>query len=144
MRTEAIQRITDAMDENGTRVRVAFADDEPHLRRGMARLLTQLGYEVVCNAEDGATLLEYCRGGEVDVALVDLDMPVMDGLATAQELSAQGIPVILISGHPDAEHVVVEAEPVVSCIFKPASADVLDAAIRAAVDQHAGRRGRPK
>jgi response regulator NasT len=124
--------------------RVAFADDEFDLRRVMARLLTQMGYEVVCSVDNGAALVEYCCGCEVDVALVDLDMPVMDGLATAQELAERGIPVVLISGHPDARHVVVEAEPVVACLLKPASAEELDRAIRSACVQRPLHHVRPK
>jgi DNA-binding NtrC family response regulator len=58
---------------------------------------------------------------------------VMDGLAAADEMARQGIPVILISGHPDAYAVVVENEPVVARLLKPASVDQLRGAIDAAL-----------
>jgi CheY-like chemotaxis protein len=112
-----------------SRIKVAYADDDPVLRRVTSRLLSELGYEVVYVAEDGAELIKYCEQGPIDVALVDLDMPCLDGLAVAQELAPKGIPVILISGHPDADHVVIEAEPVFACLPKPTSLDVLQKTI---------------
>jgi CheY-like chemotaxis protein len=120
-------------------VRIAIADDMADLRTTLAMLLRHLGHTVVCSAENGADLLEHLTDVAVDVALVDLDMPVMDGLATAQELSARGISVILVSGHPDAQHVVVEHEPIAACISKPASPE----ALQGAIEQALARRYRP-
>jgi CheY-like chemotaxis protein len=128
------------MCDHESAIRIAFADDEPYVRTGLSRLLRQLGYDVACAAQDGAELIAFCNQQRVDVALVDLDMPVMDGLATAQELAAMSLPVVLISGHPDASHVVLEAEPVVTCILKPATAESLQEAIRTAIAQCAGCR----
>ncbi|HEY4235075.1 MAG TPA: response regulator [Lacipirellulaceae bacterium] len=114
-------------------VRIAVADDEPQVRRTFVCLLEALGHEVVCSASNGAELIELCSAREVDMAFVDLDMPVMDGLAAAVEMSKQGIPVVLISGHPDAYDVVVEHEPVVARLLKPTSVDDLCRAIDAAL-----------
>ena len=60
-------------------------------------------------------------------------MPVVDGLAAAEIVSERGIPVILVSGHPDARQVVVEREPVVARITKPATVEALQRAIQAAL-----------
>lgn len=144
MLVEANNMMNVETGDRSTRIRIALADDEPQLRRTMSLLLDQLGYEVVCSAENGAELLDACNNRTIDVALVDLDMPVMDGLATAQELSLKGIPVVLISGHPDAMHVVVEAEPVVTCILKPATVAVLEEAIRTALVNSPAISRRPK
>ena len=110
-------------------VRIALADDEPDLRVAMSRLLQLLGHEVVCSASNGAELLEACADREVDLVIVDLDMPVMDGLTAAEELAERGIPAVLVSGHPDVEEVVLEHEPVVTRIMKPATLETLRAAI---------------
>ncbi len=69
----------------------------------------------------------------MDVVFVDLDMPVMDGLAAAEEVEKKGIPVILVSGHPDSESVVLDQEPVVARITKPASLETVQQAIMQAV-----------
>jgi CheY-like chemotaxis protein len=70
---------------------------------------------------------------EVDLAFVDLDMPIIDGLAAAEVISEKGIPVILVSGHPDARQVVLEQEPVVARITKPAKTEELQRAIQTAL-----------
>ena len=114
-------------------VRIALAEDQPDIRTTFVRLLEHLGHQVICAASNGAELLDQCSGQQVDVVFVDLDMPVMDGLAAAQELAEQGIPVILVSGHPDAEEIVLEREPVVAYVSKPATLESLQSAIEQAL-----------
>ena len=70
---------------------------------------------------------------QVDIVFVDLDMLVMDGLAAAEEVERKGIPVILVSGHPDSESVVIDQEPVVTRISKPASLESVQRAIEQAL-----------
>jgi response regulator NasT len=89
---------------------------------------------VVCSVGNGEELIEQCVHLEVDVAFVDLDMPVIDGLAAAEMISEKGIPVILVSGHPDARRVVVENEPVIARLTKPASIKDLQGAIEKALE----------
>ena len=122
-------------------VRIAVAEDEPDIRKTFVRLLELMGHEVVFSVSNGAELLEQMLDGQVDVVFVDLDMPVMDGLAAAEEVERKGIPVILVSGHPDSERVVLDHEPVVARLSKPASLDAVQRAIEQAV---AGRRSVPR
>lgn len=114
-------------------VRIALAEDEPDIRKTFVRLLEHLGHKVICAVSNGAELLDQCSGQQIDVVFVDLDMPVMDGLAAAQELAEKGIPVILVSGHPDAEEIVLEHEPVAVCVSKPATLESLQSAIEQAL-----------
>ena len=123
------------MAENGRpQIRIAVAEDEPDVRKTFVRLLEHLGHKVVCSVANGEELIDQCVRGSADIAFVDLDMPVVDGLAAAEAVSERGIPVILVSGHPDARRVVVENEPVVARITKPASIDELQRAIKQALD----------
>src|SRR6185436_16395836 len=102
------------MRDNGTPpVRIAVAEDEPDIRKTFVRLLECLGHQVVCSVANGEELIEQCFKTEVDIVFVDLDMPIVDGLAAAEIVAEKGIPVVLVSGHPDATRVVVENEPVV-------------------------------
>ena len=119
--------------EKSLPVRIAVAEDEADLRNVFVALLKQLGHEVVCAVSNGAELIDLCFKERVDLVLVDLDMPIMDGLAAAEEISARGIPVVLISGHPDADSVVMEHEPVVIRILKPATRESLQEAIEHAL-----------
>lgn len=120
-------------EEQIVSVRIAVAEDEPDIRKTFVRLLERLGHKVVYSVGNGAELLEQSLDDQVDLVIVDLDMPVMDGLAAAEELDRKGIPVILVSGHPDSESVVLEQEPVVARLTKPASIDSIQKAILQAV-----------
>jgi CheY-like chemotaxis protein len=128
---------TNMLEQNGLSVRIALAEDEPDIRNTFVRLLEHLGHEVIFAVANGAELLDQSLEENVDIVFVDLDMPVMDGLAAAEEVERKGIPVILVSGHPDSESVVVDEEPIVARITKPASLETLQNAIRQAL---AGRR----
>jgi CheY-like chemotaxis protein len=123
----------DMADGQLAAVRIAVAEDEPDIRRMFVRLLERLGHEVVFAVANGAELLEQTLDDRVDVVFVDLDMPVMDGLAAAEELERKGIPVVLISGHPDSESVVIDHEPVVTRITKPATLESVQRAIQTAM-----------
>ena len=120
-------------EERGVSVRIALAEDEPDIRKMFVRLLERLGHEVIFAVSNGAELLDQSLEDNVDIVFVDLDMPVMDGLAAAEEVERKGIPVILVSGHPDSESVVLDEEPIVARITKPASLDSLRMAIEQAL-----------
>jgi response regulator NasT len=115
------------------RAKIAIAEDEPDFRKALSALLTALGHEVVCEAADGAELLAECHEADVDVVIADLDMPVVDGLEAAEQISRRGIPVILLSGHPDADQVNLDHEPVAARLVKPTTSASLEAAIAQAL-----------
>jgi CheY-like chemotaxis protein len=119
--------------KGASRLRIAVAEDDADLRGAFVGMLELLGNEVVCAACDGAELLDACSRLEVDLVLVDLDMPVIDGLQAAEALAEKGIPVVLISGHPDVKEVVLEHEPVVTRIVKPATIEGFRKAIAEAL-----------
>jgi response regulator NasT len=129
------------LNERTKSVRIAVAEDEPDVRKTFVRLLEVMGHQVIYSVSNGAELLEQSLENQVDVVFVDLDMPVMDGLAAAEEVERKGIPVILVSGHPDSESVVIDQEPVVTRITKPASPGLIREAIAQAL---ASRRLKPR
>ncbi|NUU20490.1 MAG: response regulator transcription factor, partial [Streptomycetaceae bacterium] len=68
-------------------LRVLLAEDEPLIRAGVrAVLATDPGIEVVAEAEDGAEAVELARRHRPDVAVLDIRMPRMDGLAATAEI----------------------------------------------------------
>jgi DNA-binding NarL/FixJ family response regulator len=70
------------------RIRVLLADDEMMIRAGVGAILaTDPGIEVVAEAGDGRQAVELARAHRPDVALLDIRMPGMDGLAAAEQLA---------------------------------------------------------
>jgi DNA-binding NarL/FixJ family response regulator len=69
-------------------IRVLIADDDALVREGL-RVILQVdkAFEVVAVVADGAQAVDACRRREVDVALLDIRMPVKDGLAAAAEIA---------------------------------------------------------
>jgi DNA-binding NarL/FixJ family response regulator len=71
-------------------LRVIVADDHPIVREGLVAVLgTQPDFAVVGEAGDGAALIEAARRLRPDVALVDLEMPDVDGVAAIRHLRAE-------------------------------------------------------
>lgn len=116
-----------------SRLSIGIADDDADLRNVLTQFLKLLGHDVVCAVEDGGDLLATSADHEFDLVLVDFDMPFLDGLAVAEELAkTKGIPVIMMSGHSDMQHVVRNNEPIAEYLIKPITIEALDAAIRSA------------
>jgi CheY-like chemotaxis protein len=132
------------MEVKKSQLKIALADDVPANRAMVIRLLERLGHEVICAASNGAELIDQCSRLQVDIVFTDLDMPVMDGLAAAQELAEKGIPVVLFSGHADADQLVLEHEPMVAMISKPVSLESLRIAIEQALADPMDLPRRPK
>ena len=80
------------MAEASDRVRVVIADDHPFFRDGVRRGLAQDGrFVVVGEADDGNEALELIRREEPDVALVDHQMPGLDGLGVVRAVHRDGL-----------------------------------------------------
>ncbi|MCX5074509.1 response regulator transcription factor [Streptomyces sp. NBC_00513] len=68
-------------------IRVVIADDEPLIRAGIRMILTSAAdIEVVAEAANGREAVELARAHHPDVMLLDIQMPVMDGLTALGEL----------------------------------------------------------
>ncbi|WP_405664803.1 response regulator transcription factor [Streptomyces sp. NBC_01166] len=68
-------------------IRILVADDEPLIRAGIRMILSSADdIDVVAEAADGREAVELARSQRVDVALLDIQMPVMDGLTALTEL----------------------------------------------------------
>lgn len=69
------------------RVRIVIADDDPLVRAGVRAILeSDAGIDVVGEAEDGSAAVETVRSTRPDVAVLDLRMPVLDGVEAAREI----------------------------------------------------------
>jgi CheY-like chemotaxis protein len=68
------------------KVRVLLADDEAHVRLFVKTVVTSLGWEVVAEAANGQLAVEHFARTSPDLVLLDINMPVMDGMTALQEL----------------------------------------------------------
>jgi DNA-binding NarL/FixJ family response regulator len=68
-------------------IRVAIVDDQPLFTDGLGRIIeAQPGLEVVGTAHDGASGVQMCRELKPDVVLMDINMPVMGGVAATRKI----------------------------------------------------------
>ena len=126
-------------------LRICLADDDADSRAMMRKLLESLGHCVQCTVSDGQKLVEVANDLELDLAIVDLEMPVLDGLAAAEEIwNSWHIPLILVSGHSDFNNIVRDKEPISTYLTKPVLLDSLKRAIDKAVGDRQGSGAKPK
>lgn len=90
-------------------MRVAVADDAALFREGVARLLTEAGFEVAAKLGDAKALLDHVRADPPDVVVVDIRMPpgfTTEGLEAARELrqTHPAVGVLVLSAHVDPHY----------------------------------------
>jgi len=93
---------------NEGKIRIMIVDDQSLLRRGLTALLNRNpDMEVVAEAGDGQQALRLAEKVRPDVILMDVRMPVMDGVAATRELSRRGCPagVIILTTFDDDEYI---------------------------------------
>jgi signal transduction histidine kinase/ActR/RegA family two-component response regulator len=103
-------------DPGNRDLRILLADDHATNRKVVELILAQAPIELT-SVEDGAQALEAYRAGEFDLVLMDMQMPVMDGLAATREIrlheATMGLartPVIMLTANALAEHVAAAAD----------------------------------
>jgi two-component system KDP operon response regulator KdpE len=80
-----------------TAATILVVDDEPQIRRVMRATLTAQGYAIV-EARDGQEALEKVQSERPDLVILDVNMPVMDGLETCRAIRAgSNVPVIMLT-----------------------------------------------
>ncbi|MEX0713145.1 MAG: response regulator [Pirellulales bacterium] len=122
-------------------LRIGIADDDLGSRNTLRDMLLSLGHSVVSLAEDGEQLVAQCRAQHPDLVVIDLEMPVLDGLAAAEEIcAAEHLPIILVSGHPDFDHVVRRHEPFAAFLSKPVTLQRLRQAVQDAMARSSQQR----
>ncbi|WP_420454085.1 response regulator [Rubrivirga sp.] len=90
-----------------SRVRVLVADDSPLLRRLLRDAIEEIDrVEVVAEVGDGAAAVDGVRAHRPDVVVLDLQMPVLGGMAALQRLRADGhtLRVIVLTNHSESPY----------------------------------------
>jgi len=95
----------DAADTgNGPSLRIVVAEDEALIRLDLAEMLGELGYQVVGQASDGEQAVTLVKEHRPDVVIMDVKMPVLDGISAAEAIGKDRIaPVIMLTAFSQKE-----------------------------------------
>lgn len=77
-------------------IRVVIAEDEAIIRLDLRETLEEEGYEVVGETGRGDEAVELVRALDPDIAILDIKMPVVDGLTAAREITSERLAAVLI------------------------------------------------
>ena len=88
-------------------IRIVIVDDEPIIRMDLREILESKGYQVVGEAADGFDAVELCRTHVPDLVLLDIKMPLMDGLSAAQIIHEQGLAgyIVFLKAYSDSYYI---------------------------------------
>ena len=116
-------------------IRVALVDDQAMVRTGLARILSPAdGFTVVAECADGRQAVDQLPALEPEVVLMDIRMPVLDGIAATQQLRAAtpstAVLVLTTFGEDEVLWGALEAGAA-GFVLKDSSAEELIAAVRA-------------
>ncbi|MCI0663370.1 MAG: response regulator transcription factor, partial [Acidobacteria bacterium] len=79
------------------KVRIVIADDHPVFRQGLRQIIeSEPDLQVVGEAGDGNSALERIRSLKPGIAILDIDMPQLDGMAVTRRLREEQLPVEII------------------------------------------------
>ena len=120
-------------------MRVVIAEDETLIRMDLAEMLADEGYEVVGQAADGQQAVELAERERPDLVILDVKMPVLDGIAAAERIAAQRIaPVVMLTAFSQRDLVERARDAgAMAYLVKPFSQSDLAPAIEMAVSRFA-------
>ena len=118
---------------------VVIAEDETLIRMDLAEMLVEEGYDVVGQAGDGAKAIELAQELRPDLVILDVKMPVLDGIAAAEAIAGQRIaPVVMLTAFSQRDLVERARDAgAMSYLVKPFTQSELVPAIEMAVSRFA-------
>jgi two-component system, response regulator PdtaR len=118
-------------------IRIVVAEDEALIRLDLTESLTALGFEVVANVADGESAITAVKTLKPDIAILDVKMPVLDGLSAAEEILSEKIcAVVMLTAFSQIELIEKANDAgVMAYLTKPYRATDLVPAIEIAVSR---------
>lgn len=119
------------------KLRILLADDEALIRLDLREMLTEAGHEIVGEAANGQEAVQLAQELHPDIVIMDVKMPVMDGLTAAQQITeAEIAPVLLLTAYSQQDIVARATEAgVIAYLVKPVREQQLFPAIEVAVSR---------
>lgn len=125
-----------AAKPSSTRIRILVAEDETLIRMDLIEMLGEAGYDVVAEAADGAQAIELAQIHKPDLAILDVKMPVLDGISAAEKIITIA-PVLMLTAFSQRELVERARDAgVMAYVVKPFSIGDLVPAIEIAISRH--------
>ena len=118
--------------------RVVVAEDEALIRLDIVEMLREAGYDVVAEADNGQRAVELAQEHRPDVVLMDVKMPVLDGITAAEQIASVRVaPVVLLTAFSQRELVERAREAgAMAYVVKPFTLDDLVPAIEIAISRY--------
>jgi len=89
---------------SGEPLRILIAEDETIIRLDLRELLERAGFEICAEARDGEEAVELARSEQPDLALLDVNMPRLDGIEAARRiLEERPIPIVIVTAYGEQE-----------------------------------------
>ena len=117
---------------------VVVAEDEALIRLDIVEILKDQGFDVVAETDNGKTAVELAQKHRPDLVLMDVKMPIMDGITAAEEITKEQIaPVVLLTAFSEKELVdrAVDAGAM-AYVVKPFTPNDLIPAIEVAMSRY--------
>jgi response regulator NasT len=121
-----------------SQIKAVIADDEAIIRMDLKALLEDLGHIVIGEAADGQRALDLTRSLRPDVVIMDIKMPIMDGLDAAKIINEEKLsPVVLLTAYSQKDLIERAKEAgVFAYMIKPFQESDLMPAIEIAVSRY--------
>ena len=124
------------MNTKEQKIKILVAEDETIIRLDLVEMLTEAGYEVVAQAENGAVAIELAKQRKPDLAILDVKMPEVDGITAAEQIISIA-PVLMLTAFSQRELVERARDAgVMAYVVKPFSINDLVPAIEIAISRH--------
>ena len=124
------------IERNQEPVRIVVAEDEALIRMDLVEMLGEAGYLVVAQASDGAEAIALVSEHKPDLAILDVKMPILDGISAAEEIIAT-CPVLMLTAFSQRELVDRARDAgVMAYVLKPFTINDLVPAIEIAISRH--------
>ena len=117
-------------------VRILVAEDEALIRMDLVEMLQEAGYEVIAQAGNGEEAIALALEHQPDLAILDVKMPILDGISAAEKIIATA-PVLMLTAFSQRELIERARDAgVMAYVVKPFTIGDLVPAIEIAISRH--------
>ncbi|NBV11634.1 MAG: response regulator [Actinobacteria bacterium] len=122
--------------DSSAQYRILVAEDETLIRMDLVEMLTEAGYEVIAQASNGEEAIELAKLHNPDLAILDVKMPVLDGISAAEKI-IEVAPVLMLTAFSQKDLVDRARDAgAMAYVVKPFTINDLMPAIEISISRH--------